>query len=55
MRGGCYAKRVIIIDDKHTNLSTPHAHLVALHVPVEPTAEQHTLKSVGDYIKHTAL
>lgn len=53
-KGGVYAKTVVLIDDKSTNLTAKHPHVVLMHVPVNPTAEQHTLNSVADYIRYTA-
>lgn len=55
VRGGRYAQRVLLVDDKQSNLTTPHVQLTAFHVPVDKSTEAHTLKSVSDYIKHTAL
>ncbi len=53
-KGGMYAKTVVLIDDKSTNLTAKHPHVVLMHVPTNPTAEQHTLRSVADYIRYTA-
>lgn len=53
-KGGAYAKTVVLIDDKSTNLTAKHPHVVLMHVPVNPTAEEHTLNSVAEYIKYTA-
>lgn len=53
-KGGVYAKTVVLIDDKSNNLTAKHPHMVLMHVPVNPTAEQHTLRSVADYIRYTA-
>ena len=54
VRGGCYARRVLLVDDKPSNLSMPHARLTTFCVPTIPAPESHTLQSVGYYIRHSA-
>lgn len=55
VRGGRFAEYVLLVDDKATNLTTLHAQITALHVPVVQSAGVHSLKSVGDYIRHSVI
>ncbi len=50
---GLMAKTIILIDDKASNLTESHPHIIAMHVPANPTTQSHTLESIGHYIKRT--